>query len=95
MTIPAESLRVVVRLVRVTAITNFSFLHAPLMWYMTKRAVGRRMCSLQMKARTIRMTTRAVRLWLELLFLEMAGCARKSSHRSIRWMRVARRAFRY
>ena len=94
MTIPAESLRVVIRLVRVTAITNFSFLHGPLMWNMTKRAVRRRVCSLQMKTPTIRMTTRAVRLRLELRFLQMAACTRKSGHRSIRRVRVARRAFR-
>lgn len=49
MTVAAHALRVVRRLVWVTGIAGFPFVHGPLMRDMAHRAVGRRVSGFQMQ----------------------------------------------
>ena len=48
MAISAEAFRIVVRLIRVAAVTNLSLGYLPLMRYMTRRAINRGVCGSKM-----------------------------------------------
>jgi len=91
MAVAAYTLRIVVRLVWVTGIAGFSFVHRPLMRHMACRAIDPGVSRLQMQFRAIWMAGNTRRERLDLLLLEMARRAWKGSHRCVRRVRVAAR----
>lgn len=48
MAISAEAFRIVIRLIRVAAVTDLSLGHLPLMRNMTRRAINRGVCGSEM-----------------------------------------------
>lgn len=84
MAISAKAFRIVVGFIRVAAVTDLSLGHLPLMRQVTGRTVNRRVGGPEMEFATLRMTRVACCERLKLLLLQMARCAGKTRHRSVR-----------
>jgi hypothetical protein len=94
MTIPAQSLWIVIGFVRVARIAGVPFRNLPFVRDVTHGAIGRRVSGFEMQARAAWMAGFAIGRRLDLLVFEVTRGAWERGHRSIGGTRVTCRAFR-
>ena len=83
MAIPAQPLWVMVRLIRMTTVTNLPLGHFPLMGYMTRRTIHGRVSGSKVQLAALGVARIASRYGFEILFFEMTRAAREACHRRV------------